>query len=158
MKRRSGRLGRPDAFKEDLKKQRLAPAVACCGASDTSLGDDPLLAAAGAPAVPSGCGASCSVSSVPAHQAGEAAAEASSCGSDQGSSCSIERDPFWHRLLQETWSATWMVVKFMTLAFLLTALIKLYVPEEWVAGLLGLRTHWLSPPRQSWACPFIPAT
>ena len=30
-----------------------------------------------------------------------------------------------------------MVVKFMTLAFLLTALIKLYVPAEWVAGLLG---------------------
>ena len=30
-----------------------------------------------------------------------------------------------------------MVVKFMTLAFLLTALIKLYVPEQWVAGLLG---------------------
>jgi uncharacterized membrane protein YraQ (UPF0718 family) len=30
-----------------------------------------------------------------------------------------------------------MVVKFMTLAFFLTALIKLYVPSEWVAGLLG---------------------
>jgi hypothetical protein len=30
-----------------------------------------------------------------------------------------------------------MVVKFMALAFLLTALIKLYVPQELVAGLLG---------------------
>ena len=30
-----------------------------------------------------------------------------------------------------------MVVKFMTLAFFLTALIKLYVPSEWVTGLLG---------------------
>ena len=30
-----------------------------------------------------------------------------------------------------------MVVKFMALAFFLSALIKLYVPEEWVTGLLG---------------------
>jgi uncharacterized membrane protein YraQ (UPF0718 family) len=35
-----------------------------------------------------------------------------------------------------------MVVKFMALAFFLSALIQLYVPEEWVAGLLGHQNPW----------------
>jgi uncharacterized membrane protein YraQ (UPF0718 family) len=35
-----------------------------------------------------------------------------------------------------------MVVRFMALAFFLSALIKLYVPAEWVAGLLGGQTLW----------------
>ena len=38
-----------------------------------------------------------------------------------------------------------MVVKFMTLAFFLSALIKLYVPEDWVAGLLGSQNPWAIP-------------
>lgn len=38
-----------------------------------------------------------------------------------------------------------MVVKFMALAFLLSALIKLYVPSEWVAGLLGDQNSWAIP-------------
>ena len=41
------------------------------------------------------------------------------------------------RLLKETLGATWMVTKFMALAFLLEGLITLYVPQEWIAGLLG---------------------
>lgn len=44
---------------------------------------------------------------------------------------------FLSRLLKETWNATFMVVKFMALAFLLTALIKLYIPQEWITGLIG---------------------
>ena len=38
-----------------------------------------------------------------------------------------------------------MVVKFMLLAFLLNALIQLYVPSEWVAGLLGDTSAWAIP-------------
>lgn len=38
-----------------------------------------------------------------------------------------------------------MVVKFMFLAFFLSALIKLYVPSEWVAGLLGHQNPWAIP-------------
>jgi len=44
---------------------------------------------------------------------------------------------FISRLLKETWNATFMVVKFMVLAFFLTALIKLYIPREWITGLIG---------------------
>jgi uncharacterized membrane protein YraQ (UPF0718 family) len=35
-----------------------------------------------------------------------------------------------------------MVVKFMALAFLLEALITLYVPSEWITGLLGYQNQW----------------
>ena len=41
------------------------------------------------------------------------------------------------RLLKETVSATWMVGKFMALAFVLEALITLYVPASWITGSLG---------------------
>ncbi|HSD64836.1 MAG TPA: permease, partial [Ignavibacteriaceae bacterium] len=44
---------------------------------------------------------------------------------------------FMSRLLKETWNAAFMVVKFMALAFLFTALIKLYIPKEWITGLIG---------------------
>ncbi len=49
---------------------------------------------------------------------------------------------FWRRLLAEASRATLMVAKFMALAFLLEALITLYVPVEWVAGLLGYQNRW----------------
>lgn len=44
---------------------------------------------------------------------------------------------FWMRLLKETLGATWMVAKFMALAFLLEGVITLYVPEKWISGALG---------------------
>jgi uncharacterized membrane protein YraQ (UPF0718 family) len=44
---------------------------------------------------------------------------------------------FRMRLLKETLGATWMVGKFMALAFLLEGLITLYVPERWIVGVLG---------------------
>jgi len=60
------------------------------------------------------------------------------CGSTDGSSCAIPRPaPFWRRLLSETAEASLMVARFMALAFLLEALIILYVPQEWIAGLVG---------------------
>ena len=46
-------------------------------------------------------------------------------------------DSLRNRLLKESLGATWMVTKFMALAFLLEGLITLYVPQEWIAGLLG---------------------
>lgn len=35
-----------------------------------------------------------------------------------------------------------MVAKFMALAFFLEALIILYIPSEWIAGLLGQQNQW----------------
>lgn len=67
------------------------------------------------------------------------------CGStlsDQGSSCSLKSVSFRQRLLDETWSATVMVAKFMALAFFLEALIILYIPSEWIAGLVGQQNEW----------------
>ena len=49
---------------------------------------------------------------------------------------------FSRRLLNETWKATVMVAKFMLLAFFLGALISLYIPEEWIAGVLGRKNPW----------------
>jgi uncharacterized membrane protein YraQ (UPF0718 family) len=70
----------------------------------------------------------------------------SSCGSGSApgaeSSCSLKSLTFRQRLLAESWSATVMVAKFMALAFLLEALITLYVPSEWIAGLLGHQNQW----------------
>ena len=44
---------------------------------------------------------------------------------------------FKNRLFKETLSATWMVGKFMALAFILEALITFYVPASWITGSLG---------------------
>ena len=53
------------------------------------------------------------------------------------SSCDTQPASFWQRLWVETRKATVMVAKFMALAFLLEALITLYIPDGWIAGLLG---------------------
>ena len=52
-------------------------------------------------------------------------------------SCGDAADTFLRRLFKETLSATLMVAKFMALAFLLEALITLYVPQEWIIAALG---------------------
>jgi uncharacterized membrane protein YraQ (UPF0718 family) len=49
---------------------------------------------------------------------------------------------FWVRLAQETWSATLMVMKFMLLAWFIGALVRLYVPEEWITHILGGANPW----------------
>lgn len=53
-----------------------------------------------------------------------------------------EEIPFKHRLFQESLKATTMVIKFMALAFFLEALIILYVPSEWITGLMGRDNSW----------------
>ena len=71
--------------------------------------------------------------------------DADSCGTSDSGGCSTEAEPLGLRLLRETWDATWMVVKFMLLAFFLRALIKLYVPADLVAGMLGRQNPWAVP-------------
>lgn len=61
----------------------------------------------------------------------------SSCGNEAGSTCAVQPTPFRTRLLNETWSATRMVVQFMALAFFLEAIILLFVPQELIISLLG---------------------
>ncbi|MEZ4644479.1 MAG: hypothetical protein R3E31_17395 [Chloroflexota bacterium] len=68
---------------------------------------------------------------------------ATGCCGESDNNCSRER-PFRQRLLQETWSATRLVVQFMALAFC-SALIVLFVPEAWIAGLLGTQNRWAVP-------------
>lgn len=64
----------------------------------------------------------------------------SCCGSD-----TAEQETLWPRLRRETWSATRMVVQFMALAFLLEALILLFVPQEMIISLLGEQNGWAIP-------------
>lgn len=60
------------------------------------------------------------------------------CGTDdEAEVCEVRPPSRTQRLLNETWDATLMVVKFMALAFFLEALIKLYLPEAWVTSALG---------------------
>jgi uncharacterized protein len=61
--------------------------------------------------------------------------EAKKCGCN-------EKVDFWSRLLNESYSATLMVIKFMALAFFLEALIILYVPEEWINSIMGRGNTW----------------
>ena len=78
----------------------------------------------------------------------EPAAACTSCGNPGVTNKSIEEKQssvsplFLNRLLTETWNAAFLVIKFMALSFLLTALIKLYVPSEWITGLVGTRNSF----------------
>lgn len=68
--------------------------------------------------------------------------ESISCSKSFGESthecgCNSNSNTFSERLLKETWNASYMVLKFMALSFLLKALIILYIPSEWIVGLLG---------------------
>jgi uncharacterized membrane protein YraQ (UPF0718 family) len=83
------------------------------------------------------------VTAVPVTPVGEKAA--CGCGDEAGGVCAVERPSFRQRLAQETWAATRMVVQFMALAFLLEAVILLFVPQDWIVGLLGAQNRWAVP-------------
>ena len=51
--------------------------------------------------------------------------------------CKTVSVSFQKKLLNETWKASVMVAKFMTLAFFINALIQFYVPQDFVSKLLG---------------------
>jgi uncharacterized membrane protein YraQ (UPF0718 family) len=54
-----------------------------------------------------------------------------------GCACKNADIPFRIRIINETAKATWLVIKFMLIAFLLTALIEFYVPAKWINVLLA---------------------
>jgi uncharacterized membrane protein YraQ (UPF0718 family) len=56
------------------------------------------------------------------------------------SACCDNSVSFKSRLLKETLGATWMVGKFMALAFILEALITFYVPASWISNTLGAQS------------------
>jgi uncharacterized membrane protein YraQ (UPF0718 family) len=116
----------------------LSPSAVCCTTAEIGSAKHRSLAATAVPVAASSCGASCSAMERASHRP----TEPDGCGSGQGNPCGATADSFWHRLLKETLSATLMVVKFMALAFFLSALIELFVPSEWVAGLLGRQNPW----------------
>jgi uncharacterized protein len=53
--------------------------------------------------------------------------------------CTIEtpESSFWRRLANETWTATMMVIKFMVLAWIIGAVVKLYIPQELITRVLS---------------------
>ena len=51
--------------------------------------------------------------------------------------CSANQETLWMRVFKKTMGATWMVSKFMALAFLIEGLITFYVPKQWIIGALG---------------------
>lgn len=61
--------------------------------------------------------------------------ETKSCG------CQGKQD-FWSRLIKESYDATFMVIKFMALAFFLEAIIILYIPGEWITSIMGKENSW----------------
>lgn len=65
----------------------------------------------------------------------EAINRANSCKCDSAEIA--DTDSFSKKLLKETWKAVFMVAKFMSLAFLINALIEFYLPKELVTNLLG---------------------
>lgn len=93
------------------------PLAACCSGTQTVLTD----------IRPSACASP--VNTLVDQSADKSKME--SCG------CSPETNRFWERLFKESYGATLMVVKFMALAFFLEAVIILYIPSEWIVGLLG---------------------
>ena len=70
-------------------------------------------------------------------ESGPAANEDCCSSCTQDSEHSHNSDSFRMRLLKETLGATWMVGKFMALAFLLEGLITLYIPGRWISASLG---------------------
>lgn len=48
----------------------------------------------------------------------------------------------WAQIGRETWDATLMVFKFMLLAFILEALIEMYIPAPVITSLLGPQNPW----------------
>jgi len=59
--------------------------------------------------------------------------------SENGSCCntSTQEEPLWKRIAKESWKSLIFVGKFLLIAYLLEALIVLYIPEIWIEKALG---------------------
>ena len=77
------------------------------------------------------------VRQIPAHQNQSTVAIHNCNGRSDTGNCCDSPTSFKRRLVAESLSATWMVGKFMVLAFLLEGLITLYVPGDWITAALG---------------------
>lgn len=64
-------------------------------------------------------------------------------GMDSQVSSGENRNQFWRNLANETLAATGMALKFMLLAWLIGAMITLYVPETWITTFLGAHNPWV---------------
>ncbi len=84
---------------------------------------------------------SCCNSIIPASENLFTNSISSKIAKDKALSC-CEADGKTHslglRIWQETRNATWLIVKFMSLAFLVTALIKFYIPQDYLHGFLQM--------------------
>lgn len=61
--------------------------------------------------------------------------KAKSCDGDNA--CTSRPASLTQRIVKESWNATFVVVKFMALAFIINALIQFYVPQDFISDLLG---------------------
>jgi hypothetical protein len=95
----------------------LPRAATCCSNAGGSSTVGRQLAIAAAPVTLS----SGAATHEPSERVGHSATELESCGSSNATDCSLEPLSFRRRLLGETWDATWMVLRFMLLAFFLSA-------------------------------------
>lgn len=57
--------------------------------------------------------------------------------SDQIEVRNLQKTSFVKKLMSETWKATFLILKFMLLAFFLKAVIDLLIPKVWIIKLLG---------------------
>ena len=65
--------------------------------------------------------------------------DAEDCSTMEGSCSpgSIENRSLLRRILDESWKAFALVARFMALAFFINAIITFYIPEDFIAGILG---------------------
>jgi uncharacterized membrane protein YraQ (UPF0718 family) len=77
------------------------------------------------------------VRQIPAHQNPSTVVSHDCSGRSDTGHCCDNPTSFKRRLVTESLSASWMVGKFMALAFLLEGLITLYIPASWISGSLG---------------------
>jgi uncharacterized protein len=149
-----GQYSPPNWLKEVrqwLRRQTTAARMASDGVLTAAAPTIPLSSLAVTQPTAAGCGVSC-------------------CDNGANNSCRVSRTPaserpalsastrpsirppkLWghqvwgHKIWQESWAATRLVIQFMALAFLLEALIVLYVPQAWIVGLLGSQNQWAVP-------------
>ena len=127
-----------------LSKNVIAPSVPLSTSQIQLMGIDPSSKYVGVSAGPPMCTSCASDAPIEAGPLQQLAPESClAANEDCCSSCtqdtehSHNSDSFRMRLLKETLGATWMVGKFMALAFLLEGLITLYVPGRWISASLG---------------------
>ena len=122
-----------------LQATNLAPAAAGCSSCSSDATLVPLQPIQPAENIVSTSSAGC-CNSQPAENIVNASSSGCCSSQPDESACCDTSTSFKSRLLKETLGATWMVGKFMALAFILEALITFYIPESWITGSLGAQS------------------